>query len=551
MMGIGTERRAALPRTGSRRNAWLVCAAMACLLGWILPGRAQNAIPTGNAKVEPASQPVYAEMSRSSEVVRTLHAGEEVALDFEVASASGSWCSVRLPGGTARLGYVPCASLAIENRPLAAGPFPPGSAASPSEPASSAGGGGNSRRPRIHLSLAPPVSRFLAEYRRVAALVVKEEEVDTVKLDKFDAAAQAGGAAARTRAALAHDAAGNFALAQNETGKAVDQFGLAVGFAPDASEVRFASLLSLAYAHLLRSEYSAALEVLDRARALAPDSVAVARLSGWAYYGLDQSGRAIEQWQTAQRLQPDPQVAQLLAKTERDQAIEKTFHETETAHFILRYQGAAAPGIARDILATLEDDFRNTASIFQFTPPERIAVIVYTEETFRDVTRAPRWSGGIYDGRIRVPVQGLTSVTGELARVLAHELTHSFIRQMTQGRCPQWLNEGLAEWMEGRRSVGDAQALVAAYEQGKYIPLRRLEGSWNSFPVGAARFAYGWSLAAVEAIIANSGMWGIQRLLESVGQGVPAADALGPALQLTYPNLELETAQYLRRTYLQ
>jgi tetratricopeptide (TPR) repeat protein len=522
---------------------------MACLLGWSLPGRAQNAIPTGNARIKPDSQPVYAEMSRSSQVVRTLHAGDKVALDFEIASGSGSWCSVRLASATARLGYVPCASLAIESRPLAAGPFPPGSAAFPGESASAVGGA-NPRRPRIRLSLAPPVARFLAEYHRVAALVVKEDEVDTVKLDEFDAAAQAGGAEARARAALAHDAAGNFALSQNDTGKAVDQFQLAVGIAPDASEVRFASLVSLAYAHLLRSEYSAALEILDHARALAPDSVAVARLSGWAYYGLDQSGPAIAEWRKAQRLQPDPQVAGLLAKADRDQEVEKGFHETETTHFILRYQGAAAPGIAREILSTLEDDFRNTASILQFTPPERIAVIVYTEETFRDVTRAPRWSAGINDGRIRVPVQGLTSMTGELARVLAHELTHSFIRQMTQGRCPQWLNEGLAEWMEGRRSAGDAQALVTAYEQGKYIPLRRLEGSWNSFPVGAARFAYGWALAVVEAIIANSGMWGIQRLLEAVGQGVPAADALGPALQLTYADLELETVQYLRRTYI-
>jgi len=37
--------------------------------------------------------------------------------------------------------------------------------------------------------------------------------------------------------------------------------------------------------------------------------------------------------------------------------------------------------------------------------------------------------GALNDGRIRVPVEGLTSMTEELARVLKHELTHSFVGQ--------------------------------------------------------------------------------------------------------------------------
>ena len=50
------------------------------------------------------------------------------------------------------------------------------------------------------------------------------------------------------------------------------------------------------------------------------------------------------------------------------------------------------------------------------------------------------------------PVEGLTTVTDELARVLKHELTHSFVGQKTDGHCPVWLQEGIAQYMEGKRS---------------------------------------------------------------------------------------------------
>jgi hypothetical protein len=135
--------------------------------------------------------------------------------------------------------------------------------------------------------------------------------------------------------------------------------------------------------------------------------------------------------------------------------------------------------------------------------------------------------------------------------VLKHELTHSFIQQRTLGRCPQWLNEGLAQWIEGRRTGNDAQPLIAVYERERSMPWRFLEGSWVGVPDQAVRFAYAWSLASVESIIADSGMAGIERLLESFGTESSIEAALRAALHTNYADLEQETAKYLRRTYLQ
>ena len=106
---------------------------------------------------------------------------------------------------------------------------------------------------------------------------------------------------------------------------------------------------------------------------------------------------------------PDPEVEHALEKAERDKAEEESYREGETAHFDLKYNGSATPDLARGILRALEDDFRDLESQLDYTPPEHIGVILYTDQSFADITRAPRWVGALNDGRIRIPVQGLTA----------------------------------------------------------------------------------------------------------------------------------------------
>ncbi len=242
---------------------------------------------------------------------------------------------------------------------------------------------------------------------------------------------------------------------------------------------------------------------------------------GWAYYGANKMDQAIEEWKRAERLHPDPEVEQALQKVERDKAEEESYREGETAHFDLKYYGGAAPDLARGILRALEDDFRDLESQLDYTPPEQIAVILYTQQAFADITRAPGWVGALNDGRLRIPVQGLTQVTPDLARVLKHELTHSFVGQKSRGRAPTWLQEGIAQWMEGRRSSSVAGALVEAAAQGQVPPLATMEGSWMSLSGNSADLAYAWSLAVVESIIDAGGVSDISRLLDRIAYRLP------------------------------
>ena len=404
--------------------------------------------------------------------------------------------------------------------------------------------------PASSASSQPPVSAPKVEpvrgYEDVAARAVHDDAVDYSYIAQLETDARSGATIAVAKVAAAHHAAAQFLVGKGDTDAAIQQYRQALVFAPQ----NVGLLLNLAVLYLRESQFTEALDPLDRARRAAPDSADVAKLTGWAYYGANRIDQAIAEWQRAERLRPDPEVEQALEKAQRDKSEEESYREGETIHFDLKYYGGAAPDLAREILRVLEDDFRDLESQLDYTPPEKIAVILYTEQAFADITRAPGWVGALNDGRLRIPVQGLTSVTPELAHVLKHELTHSFVGQKSHNRAPTWLQEGIAQWMEGRRSAADAGALINAAAQGMAPQLGAMGGSWMGLSGNAAAFAYAWSLAVVESIIDADRVSDISRLLDRIATESSVGDALRETLHLSYDDLNQQTVAYLKRTYL-
>lgn len=396
----------------------------------------------------------------------------------------------------------------------------------------------------------PPVSAPQIEpvrgYEEVAALAVHDNAIDFTYLASLESDARSGSPSAVAKVVVAHHAAAQFLLGKGDTDAAVDQYRQALVYAPDNPGL----LMNLAILYLRESQFTTALDPLERARRVSPNSADVAKLTGWAYYGANKMDQAIEEWRRSEQLHPDPEVEQALDKAQRDKAEEESYREGETAHFALKYYGGAAPDLARGILRALEDDFRDLESQLDYTPPEQIGVILYTEQSFADITRAPGWVGALNDGRLRIPVQGLTSVTPDLARVLKHELTHSFVGQKSHGRAPTWLQEGIAQWMEGRRSSSSAAALLDAAGQGNAPKLDSLEGSWMGLSSDSAAFAYAWSLAVVESIIDAGGVSDISRLLDRVATSTSTEAAVEEMLHSSYADLDEQTIAYLKRTYL-
>jgi hypothetical protein len=155
----------------------------------------------------------------------------------------------------------------------------------------------------------------------------------------------------------------------------------------------------------------------------------------------------------------------------------------------------------------------------------------------------------LYDGKLRMPISGLTGVTSDLSRVLKHELTHSFIAAIAKGRCPTWLNEGMAQLEEGRSSRSQGGRLSALYSSQHNIPLNQLESSFTQFTSSEAQVAYIQSLTSVEYIRDTYGMTQLTDVIKRLGEGQSAESALRGAIHSGYGQLEAELTAYLKRTY--
>jgi len=400
------------------------------------------------------------------------------------------------------------------------------------------------------LSLKPPEATasdpaVAASKGEIEGRVLRDGEVDRNYVAGLENEARSGQALAVWNAAIAHHVASQFESSHDEMDLALRDEQQALKFAPQQPVF----LMNAAYLHLRRSEYTQSLEYLERARRVAPEDPDVAKLMGWAYFGLNKLDQAVAEWKHALALRPDAEIEAALNKALRDKEVEAQYKENESSHFNLRYSGASEPAMARDVLRTLEHHFDAIQSELSFAPPDSIGVILYTQQAFADITQAPAWVGALNDGRIRVPVQGLSSVTPELSRVLKHELTHSFIQQKTRGRAPTWLQEGLAQWLEGKRSDANAAMLIRLAASAPDLVTSHFEGDWMKMSTADVGVAYAWALANVECILHSGGMTDLDRIMQRIAAGEAPETATKTITRNDYAGLTSDTVDYLRKTY--
>jgi tetratricopeptide (TPR) repeat protein len=298
-----------------------------------------------------------------------------------------------------------------------------------------------------------------------------------------------------------------------------------------------------------QGRYDDAVHELEHAISLTPDSAHLQQLLGLAQYNADHTGEAVVAWKRALELSPDSDTRAWLRKAEREFEVEERSRRRQSEHFILHYQGdATSPDLQQQLLVTLDNGYHDLVSQLGYEPPEKIIVILYTQKEFVDITEAPSWAGAINDGKLRIPIRGVAVMNPELARVLKHELTHSFLSSLAGGRCPTWLNEGIAEMMEPRSSSAFAQPLAALFQQRNEIPFSVLERPFIQFSDTQAQVAYAESLSGVEYLRERYGMGEVLRMLRNIGSGVEPELALRQSTGMDYSALEHRIGEYLANT---
>jgi tetratricopeptide (TPR) repeat protein len=240
---------------------------------------------------------------------------------------------------------------------------------------------------------------------------------------------------------------------------------------------------------------------------LAPRSAEAFRGLGYALLRQDRNREAVEALRASVEIYPDASTQALLDRIVKGLADENGMTEQQLAHFHVRYDGGAHQDVGREILRALDRHYSTLTSTLDHQPSVPIPVILFSQDAYYDASGAPRWSGGVYnhlDGRIRIPIGGLTStLTPDIDNVLIHELTHAFLADRSKGICPRDVHEGLAQYMEGKRLASElSPAEITALVDG------RLDGVHGLY--------YG-ALSFVEYLMAQRGQGGMNDLIKAMG----------------------------------
>jgi len=191
-------------------------------------------------------------------------------------------------------------------------------------------------------------------------------------------------------------------------------------------------------------------------------------------------------------------------------------------HFTVSFEGPKQSDLAERALESLDRAYWRVGDALNSYPADPVPVVLYTTEEFRDITRAPGWAAGAYDGTIRIPMRGALNQQAELDRVLAHEFAHALIRSLAPRNVPTWLNEGIAAALE-RESL--AWALDRVQAAGGPAPLAALTRSFGSLNGLQAELAYATSALAARTLLDVNGGVAMSNLLRDLGHGEPLASA--------------------------
>jgi tetratricopeptide (TPR) repeat protein len=287
-------------------------------------------------------------------------------------------------------------------------------------------------------------------------------------------------------------------------------------------------------------KYDIARYELERTRSKNPESVELLFFLGLVLYDTDNRQQAIELWEQALKLSPDrPDLINVLKKARRETAVENSMDRGNSSRFNLTYDPGVNTTLAMAILDVLESAANQVGAELGHFPEARVPVVIYKRGDYKDVTNSPDWSGGVYDGTIRLPFGALDEITPPMRAILFHEYAHVVVFDLTRGNCPVWLNEGIAE-IFGRQQYQRPMPESHAASKGSMTDFRKLQGSFGGLSSGEALAAYQQSYSMVNYIVNTFGWQRITHMLSDLGKGMKIDEAMASTFNdynLTYDGL--------------
>ncbi len=298
--------------------------------------------------------------------------------------------------------------------------------------------------------------------------------------------------------------------------------------------------------------YEQAIKFSNKATALNPDNFLALEILGDCYYFTQDLKSALDYWQKAQELNPgSKKLEERIKKVKQEIGFESNLTRSSADCFEIRLSKTDLPFDASIIRDYLRQAYREVGQDFNYFPRHTIIVFIYTEEEFHQRYHFPEWSGGAYDGKIRLPANTKNFTESQFKGLIWHEYTHAIVRDLTQDKCPLWVNEGLAVWEGSRYDRLDLKELGNALKEGNIIPLIRLHEKFA--PINQSKeiyLAYQEAYTVVSFLIEHYGFWHIQNALVKIKNQKDMDEILKSIFGLDWGQLQKKWLEHLKTSIL-
>ena len=206
--------------------------------------------------------------------------------------------------------------------------------------------------------------------------------------------------------------------------------------------------------------------------------------------------------------------------------------EVEYGFFKLYLEPAVLPHTLWNICQLIDKTYTDVGTSLGCFPSQQVSISIVNTHSASSEGYLPRWAGGAYDGHIHLHYcTDEEPELGVLYTLFRHEWTHLLIDILTQGNCPDWLNEGLAQTVARPLFMFEKSSLHQAEKDNSLPTLKELDKPITAFTSSQRKIWYLQSAVIVADFIDTGGFSSIQKLLSLLGKGTP----ITAALQEIYP----------------
>lgn len=306
------------------------------------------------------------------------------------------------------------------------------------------------------------------------------------------------------------------------------------------------TLLKVAIAFQRIEDAESSRNLLERIISTDPDNTEALSALGRLYYQQGNLSEARYYLERSHEKNPPAKASRdLLKRINREAGVETRFDRESSVHFVLTCEDRLNEEWIKDLLDVFEEAYTKIGDVLGYYPNQKVQVIVYSPRDFQRVNDSPAWAGGLYDGKIRLPVPPRTVHAEQLRGAVFHEYCHHVIHVLADGRCPTWLNEGLAQYFEGL-SVSAAHKILQRHGPAGLPTMKALQGSFAQLRNRAdAEVHYAASLWLVQHLLDEKGVSAIQGVLTSLAQRQTLEDAIAAGLGFSGEALESKLRESL------